>query len=1799
MKAIIFSLAFLLIVVIASSCSFSDSVRVTSFNPQGEVKNLTSFTVEFSENLAPVEKQNQWLSDEFIKFEPKIAGKYKWVSGNTLIFSPDFPLQPIQKYEARVTNKVLFDKNLSLDDEDYEFNTPGFDAVKADFFWAHVPNEKFKISVKVNIHFNYPVNPGMLKDYLTIEKEGDDINNFQIVSDNASEIIAVNLGDVSQNDKEQEYKVIIKKGLSSIIGKEALEDEREFTYDLPPITKLVITGVSAGFDDGKSWIEVFTTQMVDEKRIKEYVKTEPTKNVSFYVNENSFRMEGLFDIAQVVNLKIKKGLPGLYGGELESDYEQDVSFVNLNPSISFADKKGKYLMLAGKRNLEVNAVNVPGIDIEVYQIFKNNIMYFLNQHSYTYENNNEYQYDFYFYDGDVDRIGRSLYKETIKLSNNPNWLEKFVINLDPVYQQKQKGIFVAQARSIEDRWMNASKMVALSDLGIIAKKSENGLVVFVNSIKTTEPVSGTTISLISSNNQILLEGKTGSDGVVTFKEIKDKLQNFSPRVLTAEKEDDFNYIDLRETQIETSRYDVGGQTEIASGYKIFIYGDRNLYRPSEQVNITGVVRDDATKTVKDVPVIIRVITPTGKIFDEYKKILNKEGSFEISFTVPEYAQTGQYSAEVYTGSASLIGSYQFSVEDFVPDKIRLLLKSDKAIANLGETVKFTIDAEYLFGAKASGLKYEADVQIRHRQFTSSKYSSFDFGSSNVENSKTKNAFVDGMLDNDGRGEFNYTVPADLKSSGIVSTYAFVSVFDLSGRTVNRSVGFDVYPQKYFIGLKSSGYYFGTNENIAFKFIAVDRNENPAQKFKAVTKLIRYDWQTVLKKDQSDRYFYASEKKEVPVWEKEVDLSGGEKNFTVSVMQSGEYELRVYQKGESSYQKKEFYAYGWGSSSASSFEVNKEGRVEIVFDKQVYDPGEKAKILFTTPFAGKMLVTFERNGVYDYRYVDVKERSAQLEISLKDLYVPNVYVTATLFKKHTIDNSTPFLVGHGFASMKVENKNLKLPVTISAPQKVKPNSKQEITVKTAEEKDIYVTLAAVDEGILQIKNYLTPDIYGFMFAKRALGVTSYDLYKLLLPEILAMKSSTGGDQLAAQLQKRTNPITTKRYNLIAVWSGIKKSDGNGIIKIPLSIPQFNGEIRLMAVAYSGSRFGSAESKMKVADDLILEPQIPRFLAPNDSLVMPITLINTTNKSGSVNVSIKTDGPIKLTTKNNQSITVPANGTQRVNFAISTWNETGKAKIVIEASGMAKIKEDINIAVRPISPFVTETNSGLVRGGQQTQVNIPNDYLNGTKTTLLTISKFPAIQFAKQLKYLVGYPYGCVEQTVSKLFPQLYFEDMAKLVAPQFFRTNNPVYFVKEGIKKLESMQLYDGALSYWPGENYSNWWGSVYAAHFLIEAKKAGFDVSENVLGGLLNYLSKKAREKGTYEYYNYNNNSRSSIKIANKEIIYSLYVLALAGKADVSTMNYYKSRPHLVSADSKYLLAGAYALVNQWNSFYEVLPQNFTPEKANRLTGDSFDSEARANAIMLNVLLEVEPTNKQIPYIVKYLSKMMDKIYSTQERSFAFIGLGKAARMTAFTDVKIDVLADGKVISSTNGNDISITLDNKFKSVALKGIGQGEVYYFISTEGVKTGNVKEVDSQMEVRRNYIDYRSGSEISNGSFYQGQLIVCKISLTGGEYSADNIVISDLIPSGFEIENPRLSASTEQQNYKGTMNVQYMDVRDDRLILFTKLQRNSTQSFYYMLRVVNKGKFVLPVISAEAMYDPEFNSANGKKFIRVSER
>ena len=1808
-------------ITLLTTCSKS-GVQVLSFTPAGEVEDFTTFQIDFNEPLAPDDKIGEWLEEKFVEFEPALSGKSKWLNPNTLIFSPDKGLKPGQDYTAHITDKVLFGNGKSSNFETYTFHSPYFDALGAEFFWTQIPRSDFKVTVTANLTFNYEVDPAQLGDYLEIEKGGKVISDYRIVTSAPSNVIAIDFGKQQQTEKEQNFVLRVKKGLKSVESTGAMTEARKFTISLAPLTRLAITSVSSGYNGKKGWIEVFTTQAVDDKVLNKYIKLDPRKKFITTTTPNSFRIEGKFAAGSEIKLLIKKGLPGMFGGKLPEDYTQTVALADLNPKLNFADKKGQYLMRGGMENLLVEAINVERADVRIYEVYENNLLFYLYQtgsnyytdrccganNSTAYNRGSFYEEDYYeddyYYGGysNVGDYGKLIYEDSVIFPHDKNRLNQFTVNMSQHLDQRFKGIYVVELRDYTDYWRRDSKFFSVSDLGLIVKRSRNELLVFVNSIASTEPVAGVEVNLISSNNQTLLSGTTDASGVITFQDIKGKVEDYTPRMVTARKGQDFNFVDFRETEIGLSRYDVGGKQEYSEEYDTYLYADRNLFRPGEAAHFNAIVRNKALDVVKDIPVKFKIISPRGKTFFEAKKTLGQQGSAEIEVKLPNYAETGDYTLELISGSDQMLSSYSFSVEEFVPDKIRVEANASKKAIDPGATVDIDIFSEYLFGAPCNEHAYELDINLRHRPFKSKKYPKYTFSPSGISNSYLENDLITGKLDEEGKHTVSWKSPSDLQTSGIISATGYATVFDATGRTVTRTVDFAIYPNKYLLGLRSGKYYYHTGEQLSFKAMAVNSRDKALSGFTAEVEVLRHEWKSVLKRDGNNRYYYQSEKQLISESKKRITINGKPTSFSFMAKKSGRYEVRLRKPGEDRYTRITFYAYGSSSTTASSFEVDREGRIEIQPDKEVYAPGDRAKILFQAPFSGKMLVTLEQNHILEHHYIQVENNSASFEFDVTDAHLPNFFVSATLFKPHAKHSATPFLVGHGYRPIRVEKKENRIAVEIKAPDRIKPRKSQEIVIKAGSSENVYVTLALVDEGILQIKNYKSPDPYKYMYANRKLSVSSYDIYEKLLQEIMSVGSSVaGGDEEGAG--KRTNPITAQRFKLLSYWSGTRRTDANGEVRIRVPIPQFNGSARLMAVAYSNASFGAAEKRMKITDDVVVMPAIPRFLSPRDSIVLPISLLNTTSKSGKVTVKVRTEGPLKVSSKSSQTVSIKGNGNANVRFGIQVDNSVGLGKIFIETTGLDKVSDEIEIAVRPTSPLVVEDGFLMLKAGESKSIQIPKGFIPATQNSQISISKFPAVQHAKHLDYLLGYPHGCVEQTTSKLFPQLYFEDLVATIAPNTYINGNPVYFINEGIRKLQSMQLYNGALSYWQGGSYSSWWGSAYAAHFLVEAKRAGYKVSESMLNRLLKHLQGKASQKSTFSYSYYENGSMTKSVKANKEVLYSLFVLALAKRGDLSLMNYYRARMHLLTGDTRYLLAGAYGLMNDWAAFRAVLPEAFLAETPVRESGGSFDSEARAVAMMLNVLLEVDPNNKQIPGLIRYISKLGNKVYSTQDRAWIFLALGKAAGKNSKSKVKVAISAGGKSIGIYDNEDWTLNSDGlNAKRITLKASGTGSVYVFWKTEGIKASgdaSVVEVDKNLKVRRKWYT-RDGSPLSETAvLHQGDLIVSEIQLSTGLRGVENLAVSDLIPAGFEIENPRLGTSSSLNWIKTNLNPQHLDVRDDRLLLFTDMPSNAKRKFFYMMRAVNAGRFRLAPIGAEAMYDPEFKSYHGARTVEVAPR
>ncbi len=1090
--------------------------------------------------------------------------------------------------------------------------------------------------------------------------------------------------------------------------------------------------------------------------------------------------------------------------------------------------------------------------------------------------------------------------------------------------------------------------------------------------------------------------------------------------------------------------------------------------------------------------------------------------------------------------------------------------------------------------------YDATCDISLGYFGSDQLHGYTFNIVRPSSVSFSQLTDNGTTDEKGHASVTFQLP-DNKNIGVLDGRAIISVFDETGRPVNRSEDFRVFTQNVFYGIKDFDTWVSTTQPLNIGLVAADKKGN-ATSAHAYVSVIKHYWETVL----THNYLYTryeSQERTKTVYFKDIDLAGTDSHISFLPQESGEYEVRIAASANSeSYVTEYFYAYGSGNTEYNSFEVSQRGNVDIKTDKDNYKPGETAKLLFTCPFDGKIVVTVEQNEVIEKYFIETDHKAASLNLPISKGDLPGIYVGASLIRNLS-DNSIPLTIARGFIHNKVDEPDNKMDVKIIAADNSRSKTDQTVTVKTLPNSE--VTIGAVDEGTLLITNFKTPDPYDFFYAMRALEVKTYDLYPLVLPE-LSFVSSMAGDE---GMEGRLPPSKGKRVHPLAYWSGPLKTNGSGECTYSFRIPDFSGTVRVEAVAYKGAKYGSNEKKMIVADPIVISTSLPRFMAPGDENTLNVILTNTTGNNAKADATVIVGGPLKITGSPNQSIEIPPHSERTVTYDLVAQPGLDAGTVSISVKALHEtFTEHEELPTRPSTPLQKISDAGVVKGGTNVPVTSSTDFIPGTTKGYIMVSKSPLAQFSKHLNDLLEYPYGCMEQTVSTAFPVLYYSALMKALGQKEVNQRyNPTYIINEAIKKIYASQQYNGGLSYWPGGSYESWWCSIYACHFLLEAKKAGFEVDNTVLTNLQTYLKSQLNERAeqTYTYWDFQDVLRTRV-VAPEETFYSLYVLALAGNPDISVMNYFKGNPDILTLDSKYMLAASYAMTGDKSAFSSLLPAGFSGERATRSLNGNFGSYIRDESISLAALLQAQPENPQIPILAKHISEELKKEpwLSTQEEGFALIALGKFSQNAVNSKVSASLWIDGVKVGEMGPDEVSFKVkqDISNKKVEIRTQGTGEVYYYCETQGIPAGNkFKEEDSYLKVRKTFYNTK-GEEIADGHFKQNQLIVVKVSVESLDNNeVDNVAITDVIPACFEIENPRLNPEREFSWIKNKAEADFMDIRDDRVTYFTNVSANK-QDYYYLARVVAKGKYVMGPVAADAMYDGSYHSYNGSGHVEV---
>ena len=686
---------------------------------------------------------NQWDSTEYISFEPSIPGRFRWESPDELVFSPLKPLSPATSYKAKLGKEILryskYDKVSNADE--INFRTPNLALDNAQVTWMEA-DEQNRIPVpQLDLYFNYRVNPTDLKERLTVEVDGAKMD-YSLQTLSADNKISVRINGMAKTeDKNYETKVTIAKGLKPEEGTNATNEVLASTLSIPSPYVLAIQNVESEHDGNEGVITVTTSQQLTGESLSSYVKFEPQVKFTTELVDNGFMIRSSgFNVEKSYSLTIARGLRGKIGGVLKEEYAGSIAFGELEANIRFTNSKAVYLSKEGGNNVEVKITNVQKVRIVISKIYESNLLVAQRYGYQPHETGNavtddngedNYYYDYASYN-DETTMGDVIYEKEINTRSLPQSGAGRLLNFAQFEDRLPdfKGIYHVMIRSTKDYWVRDSRFISLSDIGLIAKQGEDKIFVFANSLKTTNNIEGVNISLYANNNQLIGTGATNADGVAEIAYTKKDFSGFKPAMVIAKTADDFNYLPFNNTAVNTSRFDVGGKRNNATGLDAFIYAERDIYRPGEKINFSVILRDRTWKSPGDIPVKLKFLLPNGKELKTFRKNLNEEGSLEGNIPIDVSAITGSYSLEVYTSNDILLGSKNFMVEEFVPDRIKVSTTLDKDFLTPGESTKLDISAVNFFGPPAANRNYECEIQVKQKYFSPEKFSEYDFNLAN-------------------------------------------------------------------------------------------------------------------------------------------------------------------------------------------------------------------------------------------------------------------------------------------------------------------------------------------------------------------------------------------------------------------------------------------------------------------------------------------------------------------------------------------------------------------------------------------------------------------------------------------------------------------------------------------------------------------------------------------------------------------------------------------------------------------------------------------------------------------------------------------------------------------------------------------------------------------------------------------------------------------------------------------------------------------------------------------------------------
>ena len=1813
-----------------------------SYNTYGNLSIADPIRIELAQPLEQFEL-TQELPSEYLKITPKIDGKLMIENGRTLIFQPSEHLLPDTEYSVRVSLRKLYediDKEFATYTFSFKTLAPNFKIDLGDLQsyskqWQYITGsvqaadlislENAKKLVRVtqdnkDLKITWPQEEGNANFFnftidsisrkiddtsievswdgkvLGVDNKGNNTlaipgqNNFTIV-DIKSNLAPQALLSINFSDPLQENQNF--SGLVSLENNDNLRFEVDGNVLTVYPTNRVIGNVRLTVFDGIRNDQGFGLKQAFSELVSfEQLKPALELISSGVILPNASATPFYFKSVNLsaVDVRVVK--------IFENNMLQYLQTSNLNDYNSYDIRRvGRRIakktialdtdMVSGNGTWKAHALDVstlfnadPGALYRIELSFKKEYITYScseSQETDQEEDEEDYYNDYYGQDShDVTAANEDEIEEQYWDNEIYQWRRHR-------YNWNQRDNPCHDAYYDPDRFVSAN--ILGSDLGIIVKKGNNKSYHFaVSNLLTTKPEGGTTIRLYNYQQQLVRTLTTDNDGF----SIHDGDKNIAFAI--AQKGNHFAYAKLEDgNALSLSKFDVSGKY-LEKGLKGFLYTERGVHRPGDSIHLTFVLNDVSNPLPKDHPVKLEVTDARGKLVHRTVTQQGMNGFFYFPITTDSDAPTGNWAATITVGGAQF--SKSLKVATVKPNRLKIKLDFEDEILDASKPIKGTASALWLHGAPARNLKIDMEATLRATSTAFPKFPTYHFNDPIRSFSETELPILSSNLSQEGSTSFEKSLEISDKAPGMLKATFLTKVYEGGGDFSIDVFSKNVAPYSHFVGLQSPdphryGSYY-TDENTEFDVVTVDAQGAASGNRDIEVKVFRIHWRWWWNRSEDNLSRYENSVVHRPVNEFNITTDGkGKASFTLNIPEDdgGRYLIRVIDKasGHATGRITYFYRNWWKRPVGGDAESAK----MLVFsaDKESYKVGEEATISFPSGSEGRALVSVE-NGteVLSTQWVKTSQGETKVNIPLTKEMTPNIYVNISLLQPHEqVKNDLPIRL-YGVIPMLVEDPNTILKPSLDMPDVLKPEETFTVTVSEENNKAMTYTIAMVDEGLLDLTRFPTPKIHGAFYTREALGVKTFDIYDYVIGaysgSVENIYAIGGGDEAAGAKNRKAD-----RFKPVVRFMGPFHLSAGKKANHDITMPNYVGSVRTMVIAGDNpkSAYGKIDKTTPVRKPLMVLASLPRKLSPGETVTLPVTIFAMEDKVKNATITVNVGDALRPINGTSKTVSFNAPEEKIVNFEFEVLPAAQFQTIEVIASGSGeKASYSVEIDVENPNPISQKSTPYVLSENGTQEISFETFGVSGTNEATLEFSTLPPMDFGRRLQYLIRYPHGCVEQTTSAAFPQLFLGDIFDIT---YDKKQKMEENIKAAIHKLGSFQIPNGGLSYWPGELEANEWNTNYVGHFMLEAEKKGYALPISFMSNWLRFQQNTARQWRSSQY-SYNSSFIQA---------YRLYTLALAGQPELAAMNRLRESKHL-SNDARWRLAAAYALAGKKNVAEQLMRTanvDFKPERYNYYT---YGSPFRNRSMALETMVIMgDPKQRTLAVsLAKDLSSQ--RWYSTQETSYGLLAMAKMVTKNGGKAMELSFTQNGKSTTlktdrSIAQRDLPLTMGGNSVTVTN---AQGNVVYVTLIQQGKLPLGDELSEQrnLSLKAQFLN-GEGAAMDVSKLRQGTEITALVTVTNvSKDYVDNIALSQIFPSGWEIVNT--SFTDLGGGASGT--ARYTDIRDDRVNFYFDLKSKKSKTFRVKLNASYLGTYYLPGAQSEAMYDNTYYARNKGQWVVV---